>query len=255
MKKYSVLTFLMNDYDIVREPLEISEECEYVLVTDNKTLKSDTWTIKYIPDELMTKDGFTKSFYVRYHPFEFVTTDICIVLDASIRINKSLDKIIDDFLTSKKDICLSVHWNMINAWPEYVYWVNYRNYSRAQAERGMSFMRAIGYTPEYKGCFEATFKIQKNNAINNEINDCVWRALMMLGNNKYADRVDQSILSAIMNTLYEDTAVFPITRTLYQSTYMTCFEHHSTTPLTVNILKKDYFLFNKKCELYEIHDN
>lgn len=255
MKKYSILTFVMNDYDIVREPLEISDNCEYILVTDDKTLVSKNWKIKYIPDALLNKDGFTKSFYVRYHPFEFVDTDIAVVLDASIQINKSLDILVNDFIQSNSDMCLSVHWNMINAWNEYEYWVNYRNYPKEQAMKSAAFMKAAGYKQDYKGCFEATFKIQKNDDLNNEINEAVWGALMLLGNGEYADRVDQSILSAMVNTLYEGISIFPVTRSLYQSDYMMCYEHHSNTPLIVNIKNNEFYLFNKRCKVYEIHNN
>ena len=99
MAKYSVLTFVFNDYDFIREPLELSNDCEYILVTDNKDIKSTKWNIKYLPKEYENASGFTKSFYVRYHPFEFVSTDVCIVLDGSNQIKKPLDKLVNDFLS------------------------------------------------------------------------------------------------------------------------------------------------------------
>lgn len=255
MKKYSILTFVMNDYDIVREPIEISNEAEYILITDNSLLKSDKWSIKLIPDFLKNADGFTKSFYVRYHPFEFVNTDICIVLDASLHIKKNLDFLINDFLKSKSDLCLSIHWNMLNAWNEYSYWINYRNYPIEQAKKSAALMNALKYTQDYKGCFEATFKIQKNNYINNEINRFVWKCLVKLGDENHVDRVDQSILSAVMNTQFENVKVFPITRSLYQSDYVMAYEHHSIKELRINLWQNQYYLFNKSVNLYEIHNN
>lgn len=253
--KYSILTYLFNDYDIVREPLEISAEAEYILVTDNPALKSDKWTIKMMPDFLKNADGFTKSFYVRYHPFEFVKTDTCIVLDASLHIKKNLNFLINDFLNSGDDLCLSVHWNMLNSWNEYNYWVNYRNYPIEQARKSAALMKALGYSPNYKGCFEATFKIQKNNKINSEINDFVWKCLVKLGDENHVDRVDQSILSAVMNTQFENVKVFPITRSLYQSDYVMAYEHHCTKELRINLWQNQYYLFNKPVNLYEIHNN
>ena len=41
MKKYSILTFNFNNYEIFREPLEVDPECEYVYVTDNPNFKSN----------------------------------------------------------------------------------------------------------------------------------------------------------------------------------------------------------------------
>ena len=48
--KYSVLTFIFGDYEIVREIKEPSPDAEYILVTDNHNLKSDTWKIVYDKD-------------------------------------------------------------------------------------------------------------------------------------------------------------------------------------------------------------
>lgn len=251
MKRYSILTFMMGSYDCVREPVEISNDCEYVLVTDNLNLRSKHWKIKYIPERLRDADGFTKSFYVRYHPFEFVDTPLCVVMDASIKVLKPLDRLIQDFLDSGASIGLSVHWCQWNAHNEYEYWVKYRGYPKLQVARSMAFMRSIGYTPTYKGCFETTLKIQKNDEINNNVNRFVWDSLLKVGNGS-ADRVDQSIFSAVLNTLFEGIAVFPFTRSLYQGDYLRCYEHGSDKPLVVNIPKCDRYLFNKPVSLYNL---
>ena len=66
-KKYSILTYIFGNYEFVREPLEIDEDCEYILVTDNISLKSKTWKIIYLQDVKLT-NSFDKSLYVRYHP-------------------------------------------------------------------------------------------------------------------------------------------------------------------------------------------
>lgn len=251
MTRYSILTFVMGNYDRVREPLEVSENCEYVLVTDNPSLRSDTWRIKYIPSYLNDKDGFTKSFYVRYHPFEFVDTSVCIVLDASIQIMKNLDRLVSDFIDSGKSIGLSVHWNIQNSHTEYPYWVEQRGYPIEQMCRSLAFMKAVGYNTAYKGCFETTMKIQKNDSINNEINSIVWETLLKIGNGS-ADRVDQSIFSAVINTLFEGCSVFPFTRSMYQSSYLKSFHHNSDRVLNVCITKKDFYLFNNPVECYTL---
>ena len=46
MNKYCVVTCIFNDYDLVREPLVIDNDCDYYLFTDNKNLTSDNWKIK-----------------------------------------------------------------------------------------------------------------------------------------------------------------------------------------------------------------
>lgn len=249
--KYSILTFIMNDYEMVREPLEISDNAEYILVTDDLNLKSEKWTIKYLPEWLKEADGFTKSFYVRYHPFEFVNTDTCIVLDGSIQIKKSLDKLMTDFYESGKDCSLMVHWNMLNVWDEYTYWVNVRNYPIEQARKTFAFFNAIGYTKDYKGAFEAGFKIVKKCSIINSLHDFVYACLEKLGDKLHVDRVDQGILTAIINTNFTELKIMPITHQIIQNDYMTFYHHHTWNPCLVKITKQ-LFLFNKPVNVYEL---
>ena len=49
MKKYSVLTFNVGGYEIIHEITKeaINQEIEYIYVTDDETIKSDTWTVVY----------------------------------------------------------------------------------------------------------------------------------------------------------------------------------------------------------------
>ncbi len=252
-KKYSILTFIMNDYEMIREPLAISENAEYILVTDNKNLTSKTWKIVYIPNHLSETDGFTKSFYVRYHPFEFVNTDICIVLDGSILIKKSLDKLIDDFISSKSDISLMIHWNQINAKHEYGYWIRKRNYDSKQKEKAFAFMNALGYSSEYKGAFEAGFKICRNDRKNSELNEFVYESLVKLGKDKnHIERVDQGILTAIVNTNFTHLNIFPVTHQILQNSYMQFFNHKSLKPFTCKINYNNMYLFNKPVKVYEL---
>lgn len=252
--KYSILTFIFGNYECLREPLELSENCEYVVVTDNKNLKSNNWTIKYLPDEYNMADGFTKSFYVRYHPFEFVNNDICIVLDGSILIKKSLDKLVNDFSNSGADACFSIHYIQWNARNEYSYWTKYRGYSELQAKKGIAFMNAIGYKPDYKGCFETTFKICKNNDINNDLNNFVYKCLEKVTNDKmHVDRVDQSIFSAVINTNFNTMNILPVCRQAYQSDYLMCCHHNTNTPNIASMSNIDnLYLFNKPIKIYKL---
>ena len=42
------LTFLFGNYEKMHEVAVKTPNCDYVLVTDNKDLKSNTWNIKYV---------------------------------------------------------------------------------------------------------------------------------------------------------------------------------------------------------------
>ena len=47
--KYSILTCIFGDYEILREPWNPDPECEYVCVTDRKDLdEKGIWKIKHL---------------------------------------------------------------------------------------------------------------------------------------------------------------------------------------------------------------
>ena len=45
--KYSVLCYIFNGYEQVREVQEKDPNAEYILVTDDPKLKSNTWKVVY----------------------------------------------------------------------------------------------------------------------------------------------------------------------------------------------------------------
>lgn len=255
MKKYSILTFNFNNYEILREPAEVDDDCEYVLVTDDKSISSKTWDIKYLSDEFNNADGFTKSFYVRYHPFEFVNTDVCICIDGSVNINKSLNKLYNDFVSSNADMSLMVHYCACTPYNEFPYWINCRNYDQNQAAKSMAFLREIGLNQNYKGYFETGFKICKNNTICNALHDFTYERLCKVGKDKnHIERVDQAIFSAIVNTQFTNKIkVFPVTRQIIQNNYLTYCFHGTNKPLIVQIDYDNLWMFNNKIKVYVLN--
>lgn len=251
--KYSVITFVFNNYDILRDPLDISFDCEYIAVTDNRDLKSDIWTIKYLPDWLSNANGITKSFYVRYHPFEFVTTNTCIVIDGSILIKRNLDKIINEFNARNSDICLSVNCTVNNSYNEFPYWIARRHYPSEQMHKSIALMELLNYPKWYKGCFEATFKICRRNKQTDILHNFIYSCLELLGDKYHVERLDQTILTALMNTKFNHLNVMPVSRDLYQSSYLQWCAHNSRKPYTNSIPNTSHlFMFNKPCNVYHI---
>lgn len=85
MKKYSVLTFIIGKgYEKVHEIENMQDDVEYLLVTDDSDLKSNTWKVIYDEDLLSFKTPFERCFRVRYNVFKYCITDICITIDGSM---------------------------------------------------------------------------------------------------------------------------------------------------------------------------
>ena len=128
---YSILTYIFAGYEHVHEITNKKDDVEYILVTDNPKLTSNTWHIVYWNDNNMT--DFDKVCYVRYHPFEFVSCDICVKIDGSIEIkNGDLSNIVNKF--NDYDMCLMIHPERNTLFDEYQAWIWYKNYPQSLAE-------------------------------------------------------------------------------------------------------------------------
>ena len=100
MAKYSILSCIFGGYEMVREVVNPDPDIEYILVTDNQNLKSNTWTVLFYPDLMDYPEGPDRWAYVRYHPFEFVNTDICLYIDGSVQIKDNPISILEEFESS-----------------------------------------------------------------------------------------------------------------------------------------------------------
>lgn len=49
---------------------------------------------------------FDKCYSVRFNLFKYATTDVCIYMDASIQLHKSMRKLYDAFMESRADVGL-----------------------------------------------------------------------------------------------------------------------------------------------------
>ena len=163
-KKYSILTFIIGkNYEILHEVQNKQDDVEYILVTDDNELKSDTWNV-IVDDSLSEcKTPFEKCFSIRYNVFKYCTTDICITVDGSMQIKGSLDKLVDEFNDGKYDICLMPH----PLWPdfvnEYSAWIKMRKYPVSNAENFFKFLKNSRYDINYKGLFQLCFSIKRRN--------------------------------------------------------------------------------------------
>lgn len=227
MYKYSVLMYNFNNYEILREPEEIDPECEYMYVTDDENLKSDKWKI-IVDKELDGLSVFDKCYSVRFNLFKYATTPVCIYLDGSIQIHKSLRKLYDAFIDSECDIGLNIHPTRDNLINEYREWVRIRNYDAAQAQKCLNAIAAEGYDFNFKGIYQGTMRICKNTELNKSIDELTFNTLKKLGTNDKIERLDQTIYSFVINKYFTNLKIFSFSQQVFQSAYMSWCEHGSS---------------------------
>jgi len=255
VKKYSILMYNFNNYEIMREPEEIDPECEYIYVTDNPDFAKQTkvWNI-IIDKDLEGLSPFDKCYRVRFNLFKYVTTPVCIYVDGSIQIHKSLRKLYDDFMASGADLGLNIHPERNTVVSEYPFWLNYRKYPKIQYEKHLAMFKAAEYDLTYKGLYQGTMRICKNTPLNKQIDDFVFETLVKLGTDGVIERLDQTIYSFILNKFFTDEVkIFPFSQQVFQSAYMTWKIHRTNYTIAWNKGNdNDSYVFNKFVKLYRL---
>lgn len=226
MFKYSVLTFVFGEYECLREIGEIDSDVEYICVTDNENLKSNTWKI-IVDRDLDGKGVFDKCFSVRYNPFKYCSTDICVRVDGSIKIHKPLNYIVDKFIESGSDICFLIHPYRDSIVTEYKVWNVYRNFPIEKIMKHLTLFQTIGYDFNKKGFIEIGFSIVKKDKINEDINRLTYSFQKLLGDENDIDRLDQTTITVIIDRFFPDIKVFGVSESIIHSEYMTWCGHNT----------------------------
>lgn len=229
--KYTVLTYIFGGYEVVHEVEERDPEAEYVLVTDDRALKSRTWDIKY-DDSLEGWPVMDKCYYVRFHPFKYAGTDTVIRIDGSIGMKKPLTELLQAFNDGGYDRCLMIHPTRNTFDEELACWVRERNYPKEVADRCLKMMRCWGYKLQTKGMFQGCFEIIRNTAVNNDINRLTYHLMKYTGGESEIDRLDQHITSFVINTQFKGLKILPVDEFLVtDGRLMQWYAHDSFNPI------------------------
>ena len=248
--RYTVLTYIFGNYEKVHEVREKDPDADYVLVTDDPQLKSDTWRI--VCDQML--DSMTpieKCYQVRFQPFGYADTDIVVRLDGSIGINQPLKPLIDEFESGSFDRCLMIHPTRNTFDKELECWVKQRKYPQEVADRCLTMMQAWIYDLNYKGLFQGCFEIVRNTGKNRDINRLTYQLMKYTGGEDVIDRLDQHIFSFVVNTLHRDLKVLPVSENLITmgSKWAQWYIHKSMRPIS-NPGKIQPMMFNQPCECW-----
>ncbi len=105
---YCVIT---GKYDELREPEYINDEWDYVLFTDDRSLRSDFWQIRYLENEdkldpvhLQRKTKLLCCEYLKEY-------DYSIYIDGKVVITGDMRKLIDEYGSGRPMICIDHYYN------------------------------------------------------------------------------------------------------------------------------------------------
>lgn len=96
-KDIVVYTAISNGYDGLRDPLVISEQCDYICFTDNKNIESSIWQIREFPNEHL--DDVRKCRQLKILPHRYFSEyKYSIWVDGNIEIINNLQELVENQL-------------------------------------------------------------------------------------------------------------------------------------------------------------
>ena len=244
--RYTVITYIMGDYEQVHEITERSERADYLLITDNQALKSETW--KIIGDPSLTGGPFNKVMSVRWNPWKYTAADIVITVDGSLGINCNLDELVDAFNAGNHELGIVIHSHRNTAVAELEVWSSFRNHERAVWQR--DFLKTIrGYDIyNYRGLYQTGFMIRRQTERLSYWETLVKRYLLAIGGDEY-DRLDQVLASYALNQFCNDLRCLWFSERLLESKFITWYGHGTNDVVHQTDLIEPY-AFNRPVEVY-----
>lgn len=249
--RYSILTYIINNYEKVHEIENKKDDVEYILVTDTKEIVSETWEVKYVENPY-PNDPFWLCYDIRFNPFKYVSSDIVLRIDGSMGICGDTDLLIDKFEKEQFDMAVSIHPTRNNMYDEYLAWVNCRKYPLSQAEYVLNWMiRTFRYdVKEYKGLYQYNICIQRNSKMCNSLNELTLANLKFLAEEgKQIERIYQTIVSMILNIYFSDKKIMTISDEICNNQIFYWCTHGTDKKMRGCPTHIEPYLFNKPCKL------
>lgn len=224
----TVLTFIFGkNYETLRELEQKTDGIEYILVTDDEDLKSSTWNV-VVDHDLDGLPPFEKCFRVRYNPFKYCSSDVCMMIDGSIHMKKFPHALLEKFNDGKYDICLMPHPFWADFCKEYSAWIQMRGYDANDARKFFNFLHTSNYDPNYLGLFQLNFTMRRRTKLTDDIDQMTWAFIKYLSTEEKFERLDQTIFTFVMNRYFNNIKVLPVSEQILHDNDFMQLHWHAT---------------------------
>ena len=254
---YSVLTCIFGDYENIREVVNPNPLVEYILVTDNEELSSNTWTIVH-DNFLREYSSYSTSFYVRSHPFEYISTDTVLWIDGSVQIlDDCTSELMLPFIYGEQEIVevLNVMTDSpveeVRRWGEY----GFHGYTREHADRIVRFFEKENFQ---NGLVQNTIFACKNTKLTRRLNSMWWELILRYGEYPEVDHQSMSLRSyCLWKEAYRSSKLLLLSPTTLWCHYFD-YRFHGTDISQYDSFKDHVFIANKAFPydwVYKFHDH
>lgn len=212
----AVITYIFGkNKELLREPLVIDPDTEYICVTDNKDLTSINW--KIVIDEMTDITSLRdKMANVKYNPFKYTNAENILVMDGTLEIKQSLKILFDKI--QEHDIGLKLHTYHFNLKDELPHWIP-RGLSKETIAKFYIMAKAdnidLSKVKEYETCFI----VYKNNDFCKAFGQRNLEYMKLLGDGKNLIMTNQCPLSYMVHKEYKDAKILHINQMYFFNRY------------------------------------
>lgn len=199
--KYSVVTTLFGDYEKVKEVENPQEDVEYVLVTDNPNLTSNTWTIKIFNDYDKIPYKEVAWIYIKFFTFNYCNSNICLYKDGSIQIKDDFSKLIEYFINHNYEYAITNEQTYFSINQMINYWAtkNFYGYNKETADKVLNFYKNKNYNVYEFGVCNTSFILKQNTEFTKQIDETVWNTMCNYNAGPMGFRINQDAVTFVLN--------------------------------------------------------
>lgn len=215
--KNAVVTYIFGENrELLREPLVVDEDNEYLCITDNPKLQSNNW--KMILDPMKEINSLRdKVAHIKFNPFKYTNAENILVMDGSLEIKNSLLPLFEEI--KDYDIGLKLHTYHFNLKAELPFWLS-RGLPKETILKFYQMARIDGIdlskVTEYEGCLI----LYKNNVYCKKFCKEILSYMKFLGDGENMIITNQCPLSYLVHKNHKSDKIFKINQFDYFNRYI-----------------------------------
>ena len=163
--KIAIYTAFTGDYDTLKEPEVIDENCDYICFTDNPNLESDTWKIIQMDETTLDNNRKAKQYKLLPHKY-LKDYKYSFWLDGTFRIKGSIREYIYKNIKADSPMLCVVHTERDCVYEEYEASKIIPRYPRSVMEEQITYYKNQGFPEKYGlGVMGAIFRKHNDKAV------------------------------------------------------------------------------------------
>ena len=218
----SVLTYIFGENtEILHEVRHKDANTEYICVTDNTNIRSNTWKV-VVDKSIPYSNNRIKFAYVKLHPFNYCKGNKVAIIDGAVSPSRSLSSL---FYSCKRDLLLKTHPSRHTYYDEAMAWVTLRGLSHECLLRYFVMCTCLGVTLDQGPIYETCCSVwSKSNTVIQFGNHVFQTMLKLTDSQGNYFMSNQLVLSVLANTLFKNLTIGE----LNQNKWFTRYLHNST---------------------------